>query len=119
VLPRWHLYATAAIVGLIFFITEHDLSVSLADAFTQTADEMEVTAEGGNIVRRLAFPMFGALGLVLLFVARQPVRINLLLALPITAYLLLAVGSVLWTDDRGLTLRRLIVLGCCTLDAWG
>lgn len=118
-LPRWHLYATAAIVGLIFFITEHDLSVSLADAFTQTADEMEVTAAGGNIVRRLAFPMFGLLGFVLLFVSRQPLRINLLLALPIVAYLMLAAGSVLWTDDQSLTIRRLIVLGCCTLGCLG
>jgi O-antigen ligase len=118
-LPRWHLYATAAIVGLIFFVTEHDLSISLVDAFTQTADEMEVVAEGGNFVRRLAFPALALLGLTLLVVSRQPLRINLLLALPMAGYLLLAGASLLWSDDPGVTLRRLIVIGCCTLGAVG
>src|SRR5687767_5545945 len=81
--PRWHLPVIAVIVGLIFFVTEHDLSISLVDAFTQTADEMEVAAEGGNFVRRLAFPALALLGLVLLITTvRQPVRINPLLALP-------------------------------------
>ena len=118
-LPRWHLYATAAIVGLIFFVTEHDLSISLADAFTQTADEMEVVAEGGNFVRRMAFPALALLGLALLYVSRQPLRINLLLALPMAAYLFLAGASLFWSDDPGVTLRRLIVIGCCTLGAAG
>jgi exopolysaccharide production protein ExoQ len=118
-MPRWHLYATAIVIGLIFFVTEHDLSISLVDAFTQTADEMEVVAEGGNFVRRMAFPALALLGLALLFVARQPLRINPLLALPMAGYLFLAGVSLLWSDDPGVTLRRLIVIGCCTLGAAG
>ena len=119
-LPRWHLPAVALVVGLIFFVTEHDLRISLVDAFTQTADEMEVAAEGGNFVRRLAFPALGLLGLILLVAsARQPLQINPLLALPIAGYLLLAGASVLWSDDPGMTIRRLIVLACCTLAASG
>ena len=118
-LPRWHLYVTAIVIGLIFFVTEHDLNISLVDAFTQTADEMEVVAEGGNFVRRMAFPVLALLGLTLLVVSRQPLRINLLLALPMAAYLFLAGASLLWSDDPGVTLRRLIVIGCCTLGAVG
>lgn len=119
-LPRWHLYLTALVVGLVFFITEHDLRISLADAFTQTADEMEVAAAGGNIIRRLAFPGMAMLGLWFLFVARhQPFRVNEFLAVPAAAYLLVAAASFFWTADRGMCLRRLIVTGCCVAAAAG
>jgi O-antigen ligase len=112
--------AVALFLGLVFFVTEHDLTISLVDAFTQTADEMEVVAEGGNFIRRLAFPALALMGLILLLIsARQPLQINPLLALPIAGYLLLAVASVLWSDEPGMTIRRLIVLGCCTLAACG
>ncbi|HEX5102881.1 MAG TPA: O-antigen ligase family protein [Pirellulaceae bacterium] len=118
--PRWPLLLTALVIGLVIFVTEHDLSISQADAFTQTADEMEVTAEGGNFVRRLAFPSLALLGLVLAYsTKRQPWRINLLLALPMGSYLALAATSYLWSYDPGMTMRRLIVVGCCTVAGVG
>lgn len=119
-LSRWQFVLTAIILGSAVFVTEHDLSISLDDAYTQTADEMEVTAAGGNFVRRLAFPAIGCLGIWLLIAAKaQPLRINALLALPIMAYLTIAAASWLWSIEPGICLRRLIVVACCASAALG
>src|SRR5262245_11266479 len=52
-----------AVLGSVFFLTDHSFDTSKLDAFTQTAEEMEVTAMGGNSIRQLAFLSLGAFGL--------------------------------------------------------
>jgi O-antigen ligase len=106
-------------IGLAFFLTEHALDISLADAYTQTADEMEVTALGGSAVRRLAFLGIAGLGLWLFFTSREPIRLNFPLALGMAGYLAVSAGSFLWSVDPGMCLRRLLVIACCTLAAAG
>jgi exopolysaccharide production protein ExoQ len=118
-LPRWHFAVAAFLIGLVFFLTEHNVNISLADAYTQSADEMELTAAGGNLLRRVALPGLAGLGLILLAVARQPLHLNRWLAGPLAAYLLVAAASCLWAVDPGLCLRRLIVLACAVLGAAG
>ncbi|MDX1944667.1 MAG: O-antigen ligase family protein [Pirellulaceae bacterium] len=117
---RWALALVAVLIGLAFFFTEHALDISLADAYTQTADEMEVTALGGNGLRRIIFLGIAGLGLWLVATARnQPLRVHWPLAGAIGGYLAISVASYLWSVDRGLCLRRLIVIACCTLAALG
>src|SRR3954453_6773909 len=78
--PRWLLLGTGFIVAVAFFVAGHDLRVSLAEAYTQNAEEMELAASGGNGLRRVAFVAVGGWGCLLLAVARTSLRINPLLA---------------------------------------
>jgi len=116
---RWVWFA-AAIVALAFFVSEHDVRVSLYDAFTETAEEMAASAAGGNALRRLAFLMLGGMGVAMAVASRrQPWRLNKLMA---TASLMLfgwAMLSILWSVDRGMCMRRLIVLACWATAAFG
>ncbi len=118
--PRWPLFAVAALVGLTYFLTEHSLDISLVDAYTQTADEMELAAGGGNAARRIMFLAIAGMGLWL-FCQRTGSRwnVNWPLALAMGAYLTVSFGSYLWSSDPGLCLRRLIMFGCCVLAAAG
>ena len=116
----WSVAGVALLVGLAFFVSEHSPEISLADAYTQTADEMEVSATGGNGLRRIAFFALAGMGCWLLLRSRcEPLRINPLLAFTMLGYLLLAAVSCLWAIDPGMCLRRLIVLACCTLATCG
>jgi exopolysaccharide production protein ExoQ len=111
--------ATALVLGAAFFLSEHDLHISLHDAYTQTAEQMEVTAGGGNAVRRLAFLVIGGWGMLLLVTGQQRLKVDPLLAGSLALLLAWAGVSFLWADDPGMCLRRLFVLGCCSLAAGG
>jgi O-antigen ligase len=113
------LAATATVVALAFFLAGHDLKVSLAEAYTQNAEEMELAAAGGNALRRLAFIAVGGWGLLLLVTSKQPLRVAPLLAGSIGLLLALAAASFAWADDPAMCLRRLFTLVCCVVAAAG
>src|SRR5262245_34265412 len=69
--PRWPLVATAIVIGVTFFLSGHDLNISLAEAYTQDAEQMEIAAAGGNTLRRVTFLAVGAWGVMLLATSRQ------------------------------------------------
>lgn len=116
----WKFWLAAAVVGMAFFVTENDTSISLADAFTQTADEMHAATSGGNILRRFAFfAVAGLGGMLLLQTGGRPWKINSLLATAIVAYVGWCGISIFWSIAPGLCLRRLVVLGCTSLGALG
>ncbi len=111
--------AIGLLVGLCFLSTEHNPSVSLHNDFALTAEEMQAEAGGGNAVRRVAFFLIAATGIVAGLGATgryriRPVMLALLLAATIWPALSLA-----WTDDLALTLRRLIVFAFCVVGGWG
>lgn len=119
-------WCAALVIGGVFFLTEHDVSVSLHEAYTQTADEMEAAASGGNAVRRLAFLLLAGCGTVGLFAARVSASAEESPApglrpamLPLAALFAWCFASVVWSDDPGMTARRLSVLGCFALGAAG
>ena len=116
---RGALVLSAVIVGLGFFLASHDWRTSLAEAYTQSAEDMELTAEGGNTLRRAAFLLMAAWGLGLGLARRTPLGV----CAPLAAGLCLAIGwafaSFLWADDPGLCLRRLLVLACALVAAAG
>src|SRR5437868_6745663 len=80
---------------------------------------MEITASGGNTLRRAAFVMLGAWGCVLLAVGRASLKVDPLLAGSIGTLLGLAAISFVWTSDPGMCLRRLLTLLCCVIAAAG
>lgn len=116
---RWALVVTAFIVAVAFFASGHDFFVSRAVSYTQTADEMEIAASGGNAVRRLAFFGLGGWGLVLLAIGKRQVNVDLPLVASMGLLLSFAAASFLWADEPGMCLRRLMVLFCCVLAAAG
>jgi O-antigen ligase len=113
-------WAATILLGLVFFVTEHSLTISRLDAYTQTAEEMEVTAMGGNTSRQLAYLTLAAFGIYQL---ARPGRFRFRPSWPA----LFAVGallgwcamSVLWSAEFGLTARRLVVLACCVIGVAG
>lgn len=117
--PRWTLFGTMLVIAAAFFVSTHDINVSRAVSYTQTAEEMEIAAGGGNPIRRVAFLGVGAWGLLLLATARQPLRLDPVLAVPIALLLGCTFLSFLWSDDPGMCLRRLMVLACCATAAAG
>lgn len=62
------------LVGIAFFFNEHNPLISRQDHYTQTAEEMVATADGGNMARRVAFLMLATLGTVCFFAARQELQ---------------------------------------------
>ncbi|MEX1096859.1 MAG: O-antigen ligase family protein [Planctomycetales bacterium] len=99
--------------------TEHSFSVSMADAFTSTADEMEAQAAGGNLLRRVAFLAMAAVGVWGLAAGRRPFRMGSVLGGAMLAFVAWSAASVLWSIDPAMTVRRVIVLVCFLLGAAG
>lgn len=113
-------WSLALIVFAGFFITDHDFTVSKAEAFTSTADEMEVQAAGGNATRRIAFLVIAAVGFLGLML---PGRHALGRLTPVSGLMLAFVAwcllSILWSDVPSMTLRRCLVLCCLGVGAVG
>lgn len=109
----------AAVIGGIFFLMEHDLSISLDADYTQTAEEMETTSGGGNLIRRVGFFALASLGAYLLAVGRGRLQVRWPLLVTILAYFGWCFASVTWAGDPGICLRRLIVLACALMGALG
>lgn len=118
-LPAWALSATALIFGIGFFFTGHDLNISQAVAYTQTAEEMEIAASGGNSLRRVAFMAVAAWGLGLLAIGKRPLLISPVLGVGLVGLLSLTAISFVWSDDPGMCLRRMFSLFCCLIAAAG
>ncbi|HEY2415814.1 MAG TPA: O-antigen ligase family protein [Pirellulaceae bacterium] len=116
---RWSLLMTALIVGLVFFVAGHDFFTSRAVAYTQSAEEMQAAALGGNLVRRIAFFMLAGWGLILLAVGKRQLKIDWPLAGSLLAVAGLATASVLWSEEPAMCIRRLLVLLCCGIAAAG
>lgn len=110
---------TAVIIGAAFFLCEHNLHVALADAYTQSADEMQVTAGGGNTLRRLVFLGLAATGAYMLVVSRTKMHVDLPLTLSIASFFGLCYLSYFWAIEPGMALRRLIVLSCVIVATLG
>ena len=116
--PLWWL--TVLVIGTAFFAAGHDVTTSAHDAFTQTADEMEQTALGGDHLRQIGFLSIGFLGtLFLLRGSRESLRFDPLTGLPLLLFVLWCGASVIWSDDMSLTMRRLVVAGCFAVGAFG
>ncbi len=121
----WLPWLTMLVVGGAFYATEHDPLVSLADAFTETAEEMQQRVAGGDTVRRLVYPTMGLFGVACVLTSpwfagtNERRRIDLLLLTPLVAYLAWCSASVVWSDEPSLTVKRLVVMFCVVAGAAG
>jgi O-antigen ligase len=80
---------------------------------------MELTAAGGNLVRRVALFAAAGWGVLLVLGSKQKVHVEPLLFGSLVALGGLAAASFLWADDSGMCLRRLFAAGCCVMAALG
>jgi O-antigen ligase len=116
----WSFWLTALVVGGAFFVSESDVRISLADAYTQTAEQMEAATSGGNMLRRFAFVGVAALGFGLLCHSRQrPWQLTLPLAAGMLAFALWCATSLLWSINPGMCVRRLLVFGFTFIGGLG
>jgi exopolysaccharide production protein ExoQ len=115
-----HVWLSALVLGVAFFASEHNVRQSLKNDFTEDADEMIATAEGGSPLRRLAFASLAVAGVAAFWFATEralprPSVVGLLLAATLGWCFL----SMLWAQDFGMCVRRLLVLGFCTVGVVG
>lgn len=107
-----------------FYFIEHkwDFSLALELEATEAAEETQLDelVESGSLQRRLAFPVVGLSGILLVLLgtggARPRLSVNLGIFL---AFALWTLASILWTQDVSLTVRRLIVFICVVAAAVG
>ncbi len=115
------LLAAAILTGGVYFFVGHDLQVSTFERYApwSDADETIVTA-GSNSTKGAALAALGLFGAYLL-TRRGGLTLHLTGWLPtsMAIFLLWASASVLWSDDPGLSCRRLAVLLFCVLAACG
>ncbi|QDT17758.1 O-antigen ligase family protein [Alienimonas californiensis] len=139
--------AAAFLVGIPFYFAGQSWNTSAAAAFTETAEEMEARASGGNALRQIAFLTLGGCGVWCLardrrhqarprpawWSPRMPGgRLAGLLrewagvarrahpvAWTLALYIAWCFASVLWSHEPGQTVRKLVVLGCWTAGSLG
>lgn len=103
-----------------FFLTEHSATISLADAYTGTADQMEMDAAGGNVIRRIVFLGLAGWGaLMLLLPSERRLRMSGGIGLCILGFAGWAFLSIFWSVDSSMTIRRCLAMGCLLTAALG
>ena len=114
-------WLTIVVLSGAFYVIEHaNTRVSTLEAFTITGDEMAEGAAKGDTGRRLAIPVLGLFG-ALLLLRRDGWRLELRSPLGwlLLGYLAWCGMSLLWSDDLPLTFRRFSALLFCSVGALG
>jgi len=114
------LWLTAAILGAIFFYKNHSLTVSQYEMWVPWTDGENFKTAGGNVLKGLALSLTAVLGGFLLVRKEgQRLRLGSPLGVLIIVYFLWCGTSVLWSIDRGATVRHMAVFTFCFIAAIG
>jgi O-antigen ligase len=114
------LLAVTAIVGISFFLVEHDYSLSRPDLLEPEGSNIELSAQEGHLQRRVGFALLLGTGLACLVASRrQPYRVWKFLASAQLFCLGWCVASIAWSADPSLTIRRMGSLLCFCVAAIG
>lgn len=117
---RRHFWLAVVVVGVCFFVTEHDVHTPLNDTFSSSAGDLVELTSGGNGARRLAFVSLAMLGAVYCCrPATHQFRLANGLALLVLFSMAWSGASVFWSIDPSMAMRRLVVLACCFIGAVG
>lgn len=112
---------TIVALTVVFFEIEHNNpEASLQATFTQSGDDFADRSAAGDPVRRLAIPALGLFG-GLLMLRRDGWRFGVESRLGwwLLAYFVWCGATVIWSEDRALTIRRFSVLMFCVAGALG
>ena len=108
------------LLGGSFFFSELDWKVSTYEHYALPPEDAEALVTAGNSGRKAAYVLIGLLGCGLLVVpARQKLKLSGMPALLIGGYYLTCLASIGWSDDPGLTVKRVAVLSFCLLGILG
>lgn len=119
VLAKSTIVFVALWIAAVFFYKDHYFTVSRFDEWAPWAAS-GVVASGGNVLKGAALCSIGLLGAYLLATRKEPGRTpHWALLATMFAYVGWCFASVLWTADRGATVRQLIVLLAVFVGAWG
>ncbi len=115
-----HFWLAVVVLGVCFFVTEHDFRVSLTESFSPSASELVDLTSGGNTSRRLAFVALLILGVFCFWrPSTQQFRFANGLGLLIMFCVVWCATSILWSIDPAMSVRRFVVLGCCFVGVLG
>jgi len=110
---HWHFWLAAGLLGFLFFMTNHDVFVSLLPDYAHYDDTVIDVAIGTNFVRRITFFLLAGMGIWLArYSAKTEWSFNPWIALPMLAYFTWCCVSVVWSVEPGMGLKRVITLGC-------
>lgn len=101
-------------IAAMFMLATNDMSAT-SRWETVTRDQVSTLAvamESGRGARQFGFLSMGAWGAITLFLTRRRFRIDPLFLFPLGLLLVWAGLSVIWSQDRGFTAKRLVLLGC-------
>lgn len=114
-----YLLITIGLLGGVFFIAEHQPTISLRPDFVAEIDVQESWSAGGNRLRQVGFLALGSFGVFgLLFGKARQFRLNSVILFGL-AYVAWAGVSFAWSIDPGTTARRYVVMLCCVSAAFG
>jgi exopolysaccharide production protein ExoQ len=109
-----------AVLGIAFFLTEHDLGRSRLESLAVESETMEVSVESGSAQRQLGFSLVAALGVYCLWAGGgRSWRLDDPLAVLVLAGVAWCAASVAWSVDPALTAKRVAALGFCLVGVAG
>jgi hypothetical protein len=112
------LWLAIGLVGAVYFFVAHDFQVSRYERFAPWSDSEGALEAGRNVAKGLALALIGLYGTYLLLRRDgRPLRWTGWLPALAAFYLAWAAASVLWSNDPGMSCRRLAVLMFCVLAA--
>jgi exopolysaccharide production protein ExoQ len=119
-LTKWP-WLTAVFLAVVFILASHDFQASRNWQVTTDTDLVNLTERigEGRFQRQLAFPALacGALIMILKPGGRR-LSIDGSLAVPLILFITWCFASILWSHDRAITIKRLIVFGSVILTAF-
>jgi len=112
------------LILLVIVVPDFELRHAQSAGGVEVESDLVATMATENSLRENAFllnlVLLGAVGIALfLFAGRSGQRPGSLHLWIIVATLAFTVCSLIWSDDRSLTFRRLVVTGCFVTGAWG
>jgi len=118
---RWP-WKTAIFFVLVFVFAGHDFKASQNWQAATATDVANLAGrvEEGRLARQVAFPVLACWGLfMILKPGGKKFAIDPWLLVPLTLFITWSFATLLWSHDRGLTVKRLVVFGSIVLAVIG
>ena len=113
---------TAVVLGLAFYLTEHEWLKCLEEPPSSAAEmeDMAAVLQDSRWGGKIAFSSIAALGVLLLIQkAKRPIHVGGPLHWLVFSYVLWCAASVAWSDEPMRSCRGVVVLAFCLLGALG
>lgn len=124
--PRAGLFTWTSILSCLFIAfmfmlaTNDPAATEKWEAVTRDqVAKLSVALESGRAARQFAFLSLGLWGAATLFLSRRSFRIDGIYLFPLLVIAVWAYASIIWSNDRSFTAKRLIVFSCLTLAVLG